>query len=64
MWLRDQTTLSATGNLAFNDLGADVQNLDFFFAGLPFFYGKHVYLGYATGSSSLGDGPLYGYALR
>jgi hypothetical protein len=64
VWLRDQTTLTATGNLAFNDLGADVQNLDFFFAGLPFFYGKHVYLGYATRSSSLGDGPLYGYALR
>jgi hypothetical protein len=64
VWIRDQPTLTATGNLAFNDLGADVKNPDLFIAGLPFFYGKQVYVGFATRSSSLGNGPLYGYALH
>jgi len=64
LWIRDATMLTATGNLAFNDLGANGGMPDFFIAGLPFFYGKQVYLGYATKSSTLGDGPLYGYALR
>jgi hypothetical protein len=65
-WIRDQTTLTGTGNLAFNDLGFNLGTgvPDLFIAGLPFFYGKQVYLGYATKSSSLGSGPLYGYALR
>jgi Protein of unknown function (DUF3443) len=64
VWIRDEKTLTGTGNLAFNDLGIDLRLQDFFIAGLPFFYGKQVYLGYATKSSSLGNGPLYGYALR
>jgi hypothetical protein len=65
-WIRDQTTLAATGNLAFNDLAFNLGTTmpDLFIAGLPFFYGKQVYLGYSTKSSPLGSGPLYGYALR
>jgi hypothetical protein len=66
VWIRDTTTLVATGNLAFNDLGFNLgtSNTDLFIAGLPFFYGKQVYLGYASYTGSLGTPPLYGYALR
>ncbi|MGF6239990.1 hypothetical protein P3T42_001739 [Paraburkholderia sp. GAS38] len=46
-------TLSASGNNAFNDLGAySSGTLDF---GLPFFYGRHVYYGF-TGATSTGGG--------
>jgi len=65
VWIRDKTALTdKTDSLAFNDLGSDLGIQDTFIAGLPFFYGKQVYLGYAKKSSSLGDGPLYGYALH
>jgi hypothetical protein len=64
LWLRDESMLAATQNLAFNDIGGDMGDPSIFIAGLPFFYGKQVYIGYTGKSSSLGGGPLYGYALR
>ncbi len=65
-WIRDQSALANTGNLAFNDIGSDlgVGNTFTFIAGIPFFYGKQVYFGFSGKSSSLGTGPLYAYALR
>jgi Protein of unknown function (DUF3443) len=64
LWIRDQRMLAGTNNLAFNDLGGPSPDPSLFIAGLPFFYGKQVYIGYAGKSSSLGNGPLYAYALR
>ncbi|WP_144160329.1 DUF3443 family protein [Paraburkholderia sp. BCC1885] len=53
-------TLSASGNNAFNDIGAfSSGTLDF---GLPFFYGRHVYYGFAGKTSSGGGtGPYVAY---
>jgi Protein of unknown function (DUF3443) len=64
LYVRDESTLAATQNLALNDLAGDLGDPALFIAGLPFFYGKQVYIGYAGKTSSLGSGPLYAYALR
>jgi hypothetical protein len=53
------TTLFASGNTAFNDLGAYLfGTFDF---GAPFFYGRHVYFGVTGKSSSGGTGPYVAY---
>jgi hypothetical protein len=53
-------TLSASGNNAFNDLGAYATgSLDF---GLPAFYGRHVYYGFqGRASTGGGTGPYVAY---
>jgi hypothetical protein len=58
--IANATTLFATGNYAFNDLGAYLSGtFDF---GAPFFYGRHVYFGITgTSSSGGGTGPYVSY---
>jgi hypothetical protein len=64
-------TLFASGNAAFNDLGGDSGTSpanDYFDFGLPFFFGKKVYVGMAPGMLSTESAPpsaassaAYGY---
>jgi len=46
-----QTLFSNAGNFAFNDLGGQIGGNTSFDLGLPFFYGRHVYYGFATGAA-------------
>ncbi len=48
-----------SGNHAFNDLGGSGGNM--FDWGLPFYFGRNVYLGIDGKSSSLGTGPYWAY---
>ena len=55
------TQLNA-GNNAFNDIGATiVPPADTFDWGLPFFYGKNVWIGIEGQTSTLGIGPYWAY---
>ncbi len=51
--------LSASSNNVFSDLAASEPGM--FDWGLPFFLGRNVYIGLEGTSSSLGEGPYWGY---
>jgi hypothetical protein len=51
-----------SSNLVFNDVGTAWANDGILMFGLPFFLGRNVYVGVAGQTSSLGTGPLFGYA--
>jgi len=53
-------TLIATGNYAFSNLTGQIGG-SLFDWGLPFFYGRSVYIGITGRSSSAGTGPYYAY---
>ncbi len=52
-------TLFNTGNTAFNDLGGP--NVGGFDLGLPFFFGRNVYLAIQGATTSGGTGPFWAY---
>lgn len=58
-----QTQL-ATGNVALPDIGISGSNeiSSMFLAGLPFFYGRTVYIGFSGKSSSIGTDRYYAYS--
>jgi hypothetical protein len=57
--IENVTTLAATGNKVFSNLGAP--NGTYFDWGFPFFLGRNVFVGIDGTSSSLGTGPYWAY---
>ena len=53
------STLIGSGNKVFANSSADVTSP--FIWGMPFFYGRTVYVGLENKSSSLGTGPYWAY---
>jgi hypothetical protein len=53
-------TLVASGNKAFSNLTGQ-SGINLFNWGLPFFYGRSVYMGITGRSSNAGTGPYYAY---
>jgi len=56
--IANATTLFATGNNAFNNVGGPSNAFDW---GLPFFYGRRVYTAIASRVTSAGNGPFYAF---
>jgi len=52
-------SLISSANNVFNDIGGNMSGT--FNWGLPFFFGRNVYIGYYGKSSSLGNGPYFAY---
>ena len=58
-------------NTAFDDIGASAGNQSAFCPngasncafdfGLPFFFGRDIYIGYQNANTSVGPGPFYAY---
>jgi hypothetical protein len=55
------TSLFSTGNNVFTELGARLPGVGGFDWGLPFFFGRPVFIGIEGKSSSLGSGPYWAY---
>ena len=51
-------TLIESGNKVFSDIGVDESEFDW---GLPFFFGRNVYIGFEDMSTILGPGPYVAY---
>jgi hypothetical protein len=58
--IMSESTLVATGDSAFNDLGG-TNVLSGFDWGLPFFFGRKVYVGFEGGTSSIGSGTYWAF---
>ena len=59
--LGDANSLFNSGNPALSDIGADAGFGSTFDWGLPFFYGRKVYVGISGKNSSLGTGPYWAF---
>jgi len=58
--IANESTLTSNGNLVFNNLGGSV-SIGGFDWGLPFFFGRKVYVGIESQTSSLGTGPYWAF---
>jgi hypothetical protein len=56
--IANATTLFATGNNAFDNVGGPSSAFDW---GLPFFYGRRIYTAIASRVTSAGNGPFYAF---
>ncbi len=54
------TNLTNSSNMVFSDIGVDSGGLGFDW-GLPFFFGKNVFIGIEGTTSTLGAGPYFGF---
>ncbi len=52
---------STTPNLAFSDIGGSTVESSLFDFGLPFFYGRNIYVGIEGANSNIGRGPYFAY---
>jgi hypothetical protein len=58
----DFDSLIKSSNNVFGDLGGDIGgSIGGFDWGLPFFFGRSVYMGFEGASTSLGKGPYFAY---
>jgi hypothetical protein len=55
------TALFGSGNSVFVELGGSISGVSGFDWGLPFFYGRNVFVGIQGRSTSLGTGPFWAY---
>jgi len=54
--------LTQSSNMVFDDVGGTVGNMGSFFDwGLPFYFGRNVFIGFEGKTSSLGAGPYFAY---
>lgn len=55
-------SLAGSGNMVFSDVGGSSGSMGSFFDwGLPFYFGRNVYIGFEGKTSSLGTGPYFAY---
>jgi Protein of unknown function (DUF3443)/Bacterial Ig-like domain (group 2) len=52
---------STTPNLAFSDVGGSTIESNLFDLGLPFYYGRNIYVGIEGANSNIGRGPYFAY---